>query len=71
VRRPWTSLLALILVITLAGAVPEQIHVSSPLPVEYNVVNGAILLHIDTNYVVPNTKYSVTAEIAQMQRKRT
>jgi len=63
VRRLWTSLLALVVMTTLASAVPERIHVSSPLPVEYNVVNGAIMLHIDTNYVVPNTKYSVTAEI--------
>jgi len=40
-----------------------HVKVVSPFKTEYNVVNGAILLKIDTNYVVPNLKYSATAEI--------
>ncbi len=42
-----------------------QVHVYSPLHVEYNVIGRTIILHIDTNYVVPNHKYSATAEIAK------
>ncbi len=57
------TLLATILLMAAANAIPAHVKVISPLPAEYNVVNGAILLHIETNYVVPNTKYSVTAEI--------
>ena len=60
----WLAILAAaILLAATATAFPEHIEVISPVPTEYNVVNGTILLHIETNYVVPNTKYSVTAEI--------
>jgi len=62
-RRLAALIVVALVATTLAQATPEHVSVRSPLPVEYNIVGGAIMLHIDTNYVVPNTKYSVTAEI--------
>jgi hypothetical protein len=59
-----STLFFLLLLFTPVLAISTQdVVVRSPYDVNVSVNNGLIVLKIDTNYVVPNHKYTATAEI--------